>query len=258
MIPEIPATPMKRFEVVLPPAEPVVSPTREAGEDTSECPIPFAHDRILEAHYFWHAAAVKYHDPDVFRYHLSALLESLVGTRNMLLRDSEDNEATSAWVREGLDRSRVESAAFKWAIDLRNTLVHESRLIQESQVEFGAFRWFGVMKAGFGHASNPFVPTAQIVEELLAKLDSGNGEFNLGVMTPDEGQYFGLTREWILPVGDTTRELLEATAECLQWLRGIVSHVHESGATGEFKPHPLDCERDLTGYMHVPLLYHPE
>jgi hypothetical protein len=44
----------------------------EEQEEEGRCPVPSAHDKLEEAHYFIHELIVKYHDPDEFRYSLSA------------------------------------------------------------------------------------------------------------------------------------------------------------------------------------------
>ena len=246
---------MRRFEVTGIEGQTIGPvPAEFADEDQSPCPTPMAHDRIVEAHFFWHATAKAYHHPDLFRYHLSALLNGLVGTRNMLLSDFEDAPDELAWVRDAIDSARAASPAVTWSIDLRNTLVHDSRLLQESSVVFGAFRWFGVSKVTLGAFTNPFASTEEISESLVESHKVGDDMFDLGILTPEEDQYFGLTRQWMLPIDDEPTELLTATRESLQWFRGIVSHLHENGAAGEVEPHALPCEEDLVQYQHVPLL----
>lgn len=233
-------------------------PAEFAEENQSPCPVPLAHDRIVEAHFFWHQTANTYHHPDLFRFHLSALLNGLVGTRNLLLRDVTEDPEALTWVEAAIEAARAASPSVAWSIDLRNTLVHESRLLQQSKVTYGAFRWFGVSKLAFGTVTNPFVSTQDIAESLLEAHHLGDDTFDLGILTPDEDQYFGLTREWMLPIEDEPTELLEATRESLQWFRGIVVHLHEHGAEGEVKAHSLTCESNLIQYQHVPLLLHAD
>ena len=213
------------------------------------------HDRIIEAHFFWHQSAKTYHNPDLFRFHLSALLNGLVGTRNMLLRDSADQPEKRVWVKAAIETTRTTSSAVTWSIDLRNTLVHESRLLQQSSVSYGAFRWFGVPKLALGTATNPFLSTQEIADSLLEDHNEGDNTFDFGILTPEEDQYFGLTRQWMLPIDDEPTELLAATRESLQWLRGIVVHLHQHGAQGGVEPHALPCEENLVQYQHVPLLW---
>lgn len=230
-------------------------PHELAHEGMSPCPTPLAHDRIIEAHFFWHQSAKTYHQPDLFRFHLSALLNGLVGTRNMLLRDFADQPQELEWVVAAIEAARAASPSVTWSIELRNTLVHESRLLQQSSVSYGAFRWFGVPKLALGTATNPFMSTQEIADALLQGHNEGDNTFDFGVLTPDEDQYFGLTRRWMLPIDDDPTELLAATRESLQWLRGIVVHLHQQGAQGEVEPHALPCEENLVQYHHVPLLW---
>lgn len=231
-------------------------PFEFSHDDQKPCLVPLAHDRILEAHFFWHQSANAYHDPDLFRYQFSALLGGLVGTRNMLLKDLEDDADRLAWVKEAIDVARDLSPALTWAIDLRNTLVHEARLLQQSQVSFGAFRWFGIPKMVLGTIANPFISTQQIAKNLLEQTDGEDDSLDIAALIPDEDQYFGLTREWVLPINGAPAELLEASREGLQWLRGIVAHIHEHGPEGTVKPHALACEENLIRYQHVPLALH--
>ena len=41
------------------------------------CKVPVTHNRLLEAHYLWHQAALCYHDPFRFRTHMNALIQAL-------------------------------------------------------------------------------------------------------------------------------------------------------------------------------------
>jgi len=173
----------------------------------------------------------------------------------MLLRDFADEPDALAWVKAAIEAARAAGPSVTWSIDLRDTLVHESRLLQQSSVSYGAFRWFGVPKLALGTATNPFLSTEEIANALLEVHNEGDNTFDFGILTPEEDQYFGLTRRWMLPIDDEPAELLAATRESLQWFRGIVVHLHRHGAEGDVEPHGLPCEEDLVQYQHVPLVW---
>lgn len=49
-----------------------------------ECPILNTHDKLEEAHYFFHMMMNSYHIADVFRYNLNAFIQSLRHTTFIL------------------------------------------------------------------------------------------------------------------------------------------------------------------------------
>jgi hypothetical protein len=57
-------------------AEKKPAPDKDLAASLSEseepCPVPSAHDKVHEAHYFIHQLIDNYHDPHPFRYQLSA------------------------------------------------------------------------------------------------------------------------------------------------------------------------------------------
>ena len=78
----------------------------------SPCPIPSAHDRLNEAHYFLHQMKAAYHQPEPFRYNLHAFIQAIESIFDMLRVDIEN-----AW---GFLHSENESVSFLLAKTCRN------------------------------------------------------------------------------------------------------------------------------------------
>ena len=72
----------------------------------SACPVPNAHDKTNEAHYFLHQMMEHYHDCDRFRYSLSAYLQAARSITLMLQAELTHRDGLGSGTAHGRRRWR--------------------------------------------------------------------------------------------------------------------------------------------------------
>jgi len=209
--------------------------------DGSSCPIPATHDRLAEVHHWWHQMAELYHEPDPFRYRLSAFAQAARGVTNMLQKEK------AAFANFGFYEKWVIKAKtdpiMKWLDKTRTRGFHQSALATSSWLQIECFH----------------NPRRSIWDEDDSPLGTEDPfqcthyYMNVGPST-DHGHNF--TRHWSMD-GLNGRELLDVCAYIYDQLDEIVTEAHERlGASVASYAQPgslrrLPCMENIDQYRIV-------
>jgi hypothetical protein len=191
--------------------------------DQKPCPVPSAHDRFSESHYFLHQMQRVYHEPDAFRYSLHAFVQAIESSLELLSIETQ-NDARFSEYRNRFDafNNRKEMQKFK---QVRNAAVHRESLVPDSHVSVGWFK-YGRPKLCLKMQINPLIPSL----EILGRFRNSRSLVNLRRMW--ESEEVGVLREWRLQsVAD--EELLSVCSARFLEVAGIMREAHEC-AGGRF------------------------
>jgi hypothetical protein len=103
------------------------------GAQGSPCPIPFTHDRLSEAHHWWHEMAHYYHEPEPFRYRLGAFVVAARSVTYMLQKESSKFE-DFGWYDEWVLRAK-DDKFLRWLNDVRTDFIHRQALEPKSYLK---------------------------------------------------------------------------------------------------------------------------
>lgn len=183
-----------------------------------DCPLPSSHDKIFESHHFIHQLIQNYHDPNEFRFNLSAFFQSARSTTLMIQSELAHRPGFEDW----WETQRARMAAdvdLKLLNDFRVTTFHKSSLVPGSQIFAGHFK-YGRPKSGLVMDISPFMAT---LPGFLHSRRIMAGREHPHRMW--EGEEFGLQRTWRLKeIGD--RELVEFCVGCWKKLVTMLSETH--------------------------------
>src|SRR5437879_80752 len=112
--------------------------SRIVSGDGIGCPIPSAHDKLGEAHYFIHELIANYHYPDEFRYCLSAFFQSARSVTFMIQKELDKLDGFSEWWAEKQERMKNDPN-LKLLNDKRVETFHLNSLVPESKMFIGGF-----------------------------------------------------------------------------------------------------------------------
>jgi hypothetical protein len=179
--------------------EKIPIPLARALSGNSACPVPNAHDKANEAHYFLHQMMEHYHDCSRFRYSLSAYLQAARSITLMLQAELAHRGGFAKWYAPW-QKKMAENADLKLLNSERVRVVHQEALVPASSMFFGAFE-LGREKTGF--SGFPLDPTQDSIPALIetrAHFERGIGKHNfLDPCRSSNCVEYGLTREWSLP-----------------------------------------------------------
>jgi hypothetical protein len=196
------------------------------GDADAECPVPSAHDKANEAHYFLHQMIDNYHECDRFRYSLSAFLQAARNVTFHLQSDLKHKDGFDAWYKPQQDKMKS-NADLALMNSERVRVVHQEALVPASSMFFGAFE-NGTWKSGFDSLPlHPMKDSVQALIEARAQFEEGFGESHfLDPYRSCDCEEYGLTRSWSLTdlKGD---ELVEFCMRCLAAVVEVVSAAHE-------------------------------
>ncbi len=197
--------------------------------EAHHCPVPGTHDKLNEAHHFIHEMADHYHQPDEFRYSLSAFLQA---ARNItfVLQSELSNKAGFKEFWTNHQNTMRSDSDLKLLNDARITVVHKASLVPASSMFIGHFK-YGKPKAGF--ASIPLDPMTDSVQALAL-----GREVDDTFEHPHRawcGEEFGLHRKWALREAPD-RELVQFALSSLDKIADIFSQAHEWAECGAFSP----------------------
>lgn len=194
---------------------------------TGHCPLHATHDKLNEAHYFIHQMADHYHEPDRFRYNLSAFLQSARNVTWVLQSELSKKTGFDQFWATQQDSMRADDD-LKLLNDARVTVVHRSSLVPASSMFIGHFK-YGKPRAGF--ASMPLHPMTDSAQALA-----------LGREVDDQfehphrawcGEEFGLRRKWALEEA-LERELVQFALGALEKIADVFSEAHKWVGGGAF------------------------
>jgi hypothetical protein len=194
---------------------------REAVHVASEedqCPIPSAHDKLSEAHYFIHELIENYHHPHEFRYSLSAFFQAARSTTLMIQSELAHHPGFEDWWKAKQDSLR-EDPELRLLNDLRVVTFHKSSLIPDSTMFVGHFK-YGNPKSGLLMPLPPMMPT--LYAFLLARRELADWEHPHRLWS---GEEFGIQRCWKLQEIPKS-ELVEFCVGCWEKIASVVSETH--------------------------------
>lgn len=208
-----------------------------AGSE-DECPIPSAHDKIGEAHYFIHEMVKQYHHPHPFRYSLSAFLQAARSSTLMLQKELAQADGFEAWWESRRARMAADPD-LKLLSELRVEVFHRSALVPASSLTVGLFQ-YGRLKAGVTRLK------ADPMTDSLASLLAGRGKmlplYGVHPHRAWSGEELGVQRKWSLD--DLKRR--ELVGFCMaSWVKlaEIVAEAH--GWLGRTMRHEASCHEWL-------------
>jgi hypothetical protein len=143
-----------------------------SGSETA-CPVPSAHDKANEAHYFLHEMMDHYHKCDRFRYSLSAFVQASRNITFLLQSDLKSRSGFDAWYQPWQAKMK-DNPDLQLLNSERVRVVHQESLVPASSMFFGAFE-NGRNKSGFtGMPMNPMRDSVPTLIEARAHFGLGN------------------------------------------------------------------------------------
>jgi len=208
-----------------------------SGNETA-CPIPSSHDRLKEVHFFLHKMAETYHEPDPFRYHLHAFIQSFESTLAILDIETQ-NDGRFNDFREKR-QAFVQTETMRKLNSVRDALVHLESLVPDSRVTAGWFK-YGKPKLCFKSKIHPF--NASI--EVLASFRNAPSLVNPHRMW--ECEEVGILREWRLSL-ITDEELVSFCSSRFEELVRLSDQAHKDA--GSAVPEGM-CSLGKTEYQII-------
>jgi len=170
---------------------------RTLGGNESTCPVPNAHDKTNEAHYFLHQMMEHYHDCDRFRYSLSAYLQAARAVTLLLQAEVAHRKDFAMWYAPWQQKMK-NNPDLQLLNSERVRVVHKETLVPASTMFFGAFEYG---KEKFGFTPLPLDPMQDSVSALIQSRAMFDRE-KYPLVSPSRAfncEEYGLTRTWSLP-----------------------------------------------------------
>ena len=211
------------------------------SETEAACPVPSAHDKLGEAHYFLHEMITNYHFPDEFRYSLSAFFQSARSATLMIQSELAHHHGFEDWWKAKQDLMRSD-ADLKLLNDFQVRTFHKSSLIPESRMFAGHFK-YGRPKSGLLMSLPPMTPTLPALlsaRRLLADQEHPHRMW--------DGEECGIQRTWQLKE-IPGRELVEFCIECWERIAEVVADAH--AWQGSIFAPEAGCKRSLSDYRSL-------
>jgi hypothetical protein len=192
------------------------------AEPVHTCPIPFAHDKLNEAHWFLHATLREIHDPETFRWNLNAFLQALKSVDDLLGVELKKSP-TGVWYKER--RSGLAKEPFwKAVVNSRNIVVHRGLLETSSKVYGGLFRGRRLKLA------IPFdlpieIPSHQLLHRIQAA--SATNSVFVDADRSAIGEQLGIQRKWFVPTLDSEVEVPTVAHRAWASIHEVVRQVHD-------------------------------
>lgn len=117
-----------------------VEDSKDSGRaQRTECPFPDAHDKLREAHYFFHRMVDEVHEPEPFRWNLNAFLQAARSVDYLLRSHGEGDVSFATWYKEKLAELQQNSPPLRRLVAGRDIVVHHRALTHMSRVRGGLF-----------------------------------------------------------------------------------------------------------------------
>jgi hypothetical protein len=215
---------------------------KSLADSLGGCAIPFTHDRLFEAHHWWHEMARNYHEPDPFRYALGAFIQAARSVTFMLQKE-RGAFPDFAWYEEWAANAKADPL-LRWLHDIRTNLVHRQALEPKSWMRMRCI-------------DNP--RQNQFIDEEEGEDSDGSLAFDI---SPFECTHYHIaqgwrtdhahefTRHWELE--GVSGELLEVSADIFARLNDLVHDAHRR--LGAETHNPLgrpSCTQDTTQYRVI-------
>jgi hypothetical protein len=184
---------------------------------TGPCPLPLAHDRLEEAHYFLHQMLETYHHPHTFRFNTNAFLHALKSVLDMLRIDLE-KLGQNEWRKSNTEPLKADPlfAAFSRG---RDVVMHAGSLVQSSRVEVGLFRG-DKLKSAFEFELSNDAPSHVLVAQVK------KGKKPLFRADHSNGLVLGVRRRYFEPRLSKDQDVITASSAALAKVARLVVAAH--------------------------------
>lgn len=204
-----------------------------------ECPILNTHDKLEEAHYFFHTMMNFYHIADIFRFSLNAFIQSLRHTTFVLQTEKEKIPNFDLWYKKKQEEMKGNSLLKKFS-EGRTIVVHRGMLKVKSEAHIGKFRG-RQEKMTIGTKIDPFADS----EVLLDRIKSMGVGFFIDAEHSEINEQLGIMRTWIIE--DLGEE--EVVKLCYSAFLEICEIIKEAHTLLDYDyVIPTDCNKDLNRY----------
>lgn len=204
-----------------------------------ECPILNTHDKLEEAHYFFHMMMNFYHIADIFRFNLNAFIQSLRHTTFVLQTEKEKIPNFDLWYGKKQEEMKSNSLLKKFS-EGRTIVVHRGMLKIKSEAHIGKFRG-RQEKMTMGTEIDPFADS----EVLLDRIKSMEGGFFIDTEHSEINEQLGIMRTWIIE--DLGEE--EVVKLCYSAFLEVCEIIKEAHKLLNYDyTIPTDCNKDLHRY----------
>lgn len=194
------------------------------------CPVPSTHDKLTEAHYFIHRMLDAYHEPDGFRYNLSAFLQAAKSCVMILRKELQNDQKAVSWLR---GEPILQDKDVRLIQHLRDSVVHRESLIPASSGFIGLFK-YGRDKMGFRMPFDPMIESGQMLQQIR-----NNSKLLVPAHREWIGEELGISRTWSIEEL-AGREFVKFCADTWEKIATVVGKAHqlrgaEYGSTAECK-----------------------
>jgi hypothetical protein len=216
------------------------------GGVEAKCPCPSTHDKLQEAHYFVHQMVDHYHEPDQFRFSLSAFLQASRSVTFFLQTEAASSPGMKSWY-QATQASLAADADLKALNSLRVQTVHKTALAVNSRARIGMY------KHGSCRLALPMIPMKPDTDGFTGLITARMLLDDFNLVNPQRvwiGEEIGIDREWILEELPG-REITKVCIDSLEQLRRIVWDAHEAHS-GIHHPFPEEgCRHSEGGYTVI-------
>lgn len=210
---------------------------KAAKKRSRPCPIPNAHDKIEETHYFLHQAAENYHWPDPFRWNLNAFLQALRSATLYLQSEGQHVPGFDDWYVDKQTTMKNNELLCRFK-EGRNVVVHKGMLLPKTRITAGVFDYRHQARMALRMYADPWIPSDVLLRR--ARRSQFVRTHMRGMRA--EGWQPGLEREWIVDeLGDT--EVTALALDAYLAIAEIIGEAHEAAHVGWRVPD--DCKRVL-------------
>ncbi len=180
------------------------------------CKVPVTHNRLLEAHYLWHQAALCYHDPFRFRTHMNALIQALRNITFALQNEKRQIPGFEIWYKNWTDRIKRDEV-LSWLNEARVKVVHKTDLETQSKAIATIQTYIDLAKVEMDIP--PFLSPDAIVSHIMETLPT---DIPCSVL---DSAIVTIERQWV-DKNLEGYELLDALAHAFEILRELVLDAH--------------------------------
>lgn len=189
------------------------------GSASWKCPLPHAHDRFTEAHYFLHQLEKNYHDPALFRFHLHAFIAALRAVHELLQKELE-RAGQVAWWKERKREFADDLVLARFAHG-RNISLHQRAIVKGSRIAVGLFRGRKLKLTTQMH-----VESDETSQSLLLRMVPLHTGFLIDEEHAAFGEQIGVERLYFVQELSEEEDVLRACFRALARTSGALAEAH--------------------------------
>jgi hypothetical protein len=207
-------------------------PSGTGDEDDHACPLPMAHDRFEEAHWFLHQMLRHYHYPDLFRYSANAFLSAVKSTVEVL-RVELQKAHEGDWFKQRMEQIRQDEVLSAFQVG-RNIALHQRSIIAGSRVQAGLFRGYKLKLA-----LEIDVRHDAATEDILKFTQQRQIGWILDEEHSAIGEQLGVKRMYFVPELSSVEDVVTASHRAWARLSAVLSDAH-ARLGSSYRPIPED------------------